>query len=164
MERLFGTDGIRARAGLYPLDPRTVFVLGRSIGRFFGQGSNILIGMDTRESGPDIAAQLALGLDETGCVVHFGGVLPTPAVAALTASHPELNGGVVISASHNPYMDNGIKVFRDDGTKLTDDEEDVIEDFIRVDTSSGSTRTVDLDPEEKFQKHYIERLLQSVTP
>ena len=129
-KRLFGTDGIRGVAGEPPLDAGTVAALGRALGKDLsarGLGlSPVLIGMDTRESGPSIAAQLAAGLGAEGLATQFLGVVTTPAVAYLTRTG-NYAAGVMISASHNPFLDNGIKVFGRTGFKLPDAEEREIE-------------------------------------
>ncbi len=127
-KQLFGTDGIRGVAGEFPLDPKTVYAAGLALAERIDRGT-VLIGMDTRESGPDLAELLAGGLAERGVGVEFAGVLPTAGVAHLT----EKNGfaaGVMISASHNPYQDNGLKVFGPDGYKLPDAQEAEVEDRI----------------------------------
>jgi len=130
---LFGTDGIRGVAGEPPLDARTVTALGIALGddlRRRGLAENpVLIGMDTRESGPRIAAQLAEGLRRSGVGVRFAGVVTTPGVAYLTRTGT-FSAGVMISASHNPFRDNGIKVFARTGYKLPDEEEHEIESEI----------------------------------
>jgi phosphoglucosamine mutase len=131
-KRLFGTDGIRGTAGLPPLDPRTVAALGMALAEDL-QHQNladlpVLIGMDTRESGPAIAAQLARGLG-TRVRVDFAGVLTTPGVAWLTRTG-DYAAGVMISASHNPFEDNGIKIFARTGFKLPDAEEHEVEEAI----------------------------------
>ena len=119
MRKLFGTDGIRAVAGVSPLDVRTVRAVGVALARTLGAGASVVMGMDTRESGPWIAATLAAGLREGGATVENAGVITTPAVAFLARKHG-FSAGVVISASHNPWRDNGIKVFGGDGYKLPD--------------------------------------------
>jgi phosphoglucosamine mutase len=121
---LFGTDGIRGEAGVFPLDPETLPWIGRAIGERLG--GRILIGRDTRESGLGILKRLANGIAASGAVPEDTGVLPTPAVALL-AREGGRSGGIVISASHNPYQDNGIKVFGPDGRKLDDAAEETIE-------------------------------------
>jgi phosphoglucosamine mutase len=132
-KRLFGTDGIRGVAGEPPLDAATVTALGIALGddlRRQGLAANpVLIGMDTRESGPPIAAQLAAGLGQRGVAVEFAGVVTTPGVAYLTRTGG-FAAGVMISASHNPFSDNGIKVFARTGYKLPDAEEHEIEEEI----------------------------------
>jgi phosphoglucosamine mutase len=132
-KRLFGTDGIRGVAGNPPLDPQTITALGMALGddlvrRELG-ARPVLIGMDTRESGPVIAAQLAEGLRRSGMGTLFAGVVTTPGVAYLTRTS-EFSAGVMISASHNPFEDNGIKVFAGTGYKLPDEEEHEIEEEI----------------------------------
>jgi phosphoglucosamine mutase len=132
-KRLFGTDGIRGVAGEPPLDAATVAALGIALGddlRRQGLAANpVLIGMDTRESGPRIAAQLGAGLGQRGVAVEFAGVVTTPGVAYLTRTGG-FAAGVMISASHNPFADNGIKVFARTGYKLPDAEEHEIEEEI----------------------------------
>ena len=132
-KRLFGTDGIRGVAGDPPLDPKTIAALGIALGEDLdrqGLGAKpVLIGMDTRESGPAIAAQLAEGLKSSGVDALFAGVVTTPGVAYLTRTG-NFSAGVMISASHNPFEDNGIKVFARTGYKLPDEEEHEIEEEI----------------------------------
>lgn len=120
--RLFGTDGVRGRAGAFPLDARTVRRLGSALVRSLAGGHGapaILVGRDTRESGASIERDLAFGASSAGASVVSAGVMPTPAVAHLTRSEG-FAAGLVISASHNPYHDNGIKVFSGGGEKVTD--------------------------------------------
>lgn len=119
--QLFGTDGIRAVAGEYPLDSGTVFAFGRAVGEWAGQGS-VLVGMDTRESGLTLAAAVMAGLAKAGVESEFAGVVPTPGVAWLTRTGPYA-AGIMISASHNPFQDNGLKVFGPSGYKVPDEEE-----------------------------------------
>lgn len=132
-KRLFGTDGIRGVAGQPPLDSKTVAALGIALGDDLRRrnlaAKPVLIGMDTRESGPAIAARLAHGLASTGVDVRFAGVVTTPGVAYLTRCG-DFSAGVMISASHNPFEDNGIKVFAHSGYKLPDAEEHEIEEEI----------------------------------
>ena len=128
-KQLFGTDGIRGVAGEYPLDPATVYAFGMALGDDAAAAQadpEILIGADTRESGPWIAELVAGGLASRGARVRYAGVITTPGVAYLTRTGPFL-AGVMISASHNPYRDNGLKVFGHSGFKLPDAEEDAIE-------------------------------------
>jgi phosphoglucosamine mutase len=133
-KRLFGTDGIRGVAGQPPLDPATVMALGMALGADLTRheaaaGKPVLLGMDTRESGPAIAAHLAAGLGRRGVDTAFAGVVTTPGVAYLTRTG-DFAAGVMISASHNPFADNGIKVFAKTGFKLPDAEEHEIEEEI----------------------------------
>src|ERR1700683_424838 len=132
-KRLFGTDGVRGVAGEPPLDPRTIAALGIALGddlRRQGLAARpVLVGMDTRESGPGIAAQLAEGLSRSGVDTRFAGVVTTPRGAYLTRTG-NFSAGVMISASHNPFEDNGIKVFGRTGYKLPDEEEHEIEEEV----------------------------------
>jgi len=138
---LFGTDGVRGTAGRYPLDPPTVRRLGAALVRAHvgrsdsdsGAVPRILVGRDTRESGVWIEAELAQGASGEGASVTSVGVVPTPAVAYLTRTHG-YDAGVVISASHNPFEDNGIKVFSGSGEKFTERVEREVEAII-ADTS-----------------------------
>ena len=126
--KLFGTDGIRGRAGEPPLDDRTVFAAGLALAQTVSPGrrSEVLIGMDTRESGLQLAELLAAGLEHGGVAVKFAGVMPTAGVAHLTEKDHFVSG-VMISASHNAFLDNGIKVFGPSGYKLPDEEEEHVE-------------------------------------
>jgi phosphoglucosamine mutase len=126
MKKLFGTDGIRAIAGQPPLDAPTVHAIGLALAHHLGAKPKVLLGMDTRESGPWIAATLTAGLIAGGATVESAGVITTPAVAFLAHTH-KFSAGVVISASHNPWQDNGIKLFGPDGFKLPDATEIAIE-------------------------------------
>jgi phosphoglucosamine mutase len=120
LRKLFGTDGIRGVAGEYPLDKKTVYAVGRALGHHLPDGpKRVIIGLDTRESSGWIADTLASGLRESGVQTESVGVVPTPAVAYL-AHTQGFSAGIVISASHNPWRDNGIKVFGGDGYKLPD--------------------------------------------
>jgi phosphoglucosamine mutase len=130
--QLFGTDGIRGVAGEFPLTPESTFLIGRAIGRHLRQGESagrVLLGQDTRESSRWIADRVGAGLSSAGVEVHSAGVITTPGVAYLARSR-KFNAGVVISASHNPWTDNGIKVFSGDGFKLPDAQELAIEQEI----------------------------------
>ncbi|HEV2135240.1 MAG TPA: phosphoglucosamine mutase [Terracidiphilus sp.] len=130
--KLFGTDGIRAVAGEPPLDPTTIFATGLALGHSLRKTAaepRVILGRDTRESGSWIAATLAAALRQTGAHVESAGVVTTPAVAFLARSLG-FHAGVVISASHNPWQDNGIKLFGGDGYKLPDAVELAIEDEI----------------------------------
>src|SRR5205085_5539751 len=136
MSRFFGTDGIRGRAGEPPLDAATVQKIGRAIVRALGiPGPRVLIGRDTRESGSTIEQHLAAGLAAEGAHPESAGVIPTPAVAHLARLRSGLRRrgyhlGVVISASHNPYQDNGIKVFGGAGRKFSTELEERTEAII----------------------------------
>jgi phosphoglucosamine mutase len=128
-KELFGTDGIRGVPGKEPLDDATLFATGVALGAYLKKehgGSHVLIGMDTRESGPHIAALLAAGLERAGGSTAFAGVITTPGIACLVREN-NFQAGVVISASHNPYHDNGVKLFSHEGMKFPDVEEEQIE-------------------------------------
>ncbi len=129
MRQLFGTDGIRGVAGEYPLDRRTVYAIGKALGQRLAErlpGATVVIGQDTRESSAWISAALAAGLGSSKVKVVSAGVITTPGVAYLTRTN-SMAAGIVISASHNPWKDNGIKVFGADGYKLSDVLEHAIE-------------------------------------
>ncbi|MEM7248700.1 MAG: phosphoglucosamine mutase, partial [Acidobacteriota bacterium] len=130
MGTLFGTDGIRGKAGEPPLDDDNLLRLGRAIGRVLGRSGRgtprVVIGRDTRESGPGILRELAEGLKQQGAAVRSAGVVPTPAVSLLARSD-SFDAGIAISASHNPYQDNGLKIFGNEGGKLPDELEAAIE-------------------------------------
>ncbi|HLJ28905.1 MAG TPA: phosphoglucosamine mutase [Candidatus Angelobacter sp.] len=137
MRRLFGTDGIRGIAGTYPLDPPTVYAVGRALGHHLPHGPRrVVIGQDTRESSSWIADTLCCGLRDSGAETESAGVLTTPGVAYLTHTH-NFSAGVVVSASHNPWQDNGIKVFGPDGYKLADQTELEIEQEIFAQLNSA---------------------------
>jgi phosphoglucosamine mutase len=130
--KLFGTDGVRGRAGQPPLDARTVRRLGMALVKALprtGGEVRLLVGRDTRESGERIERDLAVGATAAGATVVSAGVIPTPAVAHLTRSQG-FAAGLVISASHNPYHDNGIKVFSGGGEKFTEALEAEVEAII----------------------------------
>ena len=170
MRKLFGTDGIRAVAGEAPLDPRTVFAVGAALAGKLGKGGRqprIVLGMDTRESGPWIAATLGAGLRSAGAEVVFAGVLTTPAIAYLARRHG-FAAGVVISASHNPWEDNGIKIFGGDGYKLPDavelDMESLIEgELARTSSEHLAPAAVETLPpvDESLRTDYVGFLRES---
>lgn len=142
----FGTDGIRGVASVPPLDPETLVRIGKSIAKVFlkNKGKHrVLIGKDTRLSGYMIETALASGITAMGADVMLVGPIPTPGVAYLTRSM-RADAGIVISASHNPFEDNGIKIFASDGFKLPDDVEFEIEDLL----DSGALVGVSADPTE----------------
>jgi phosphoglucosamine mutase len=127
LRKLFGTDGIRGIAGEYPLDRKTVFTIGRALGDHLPAGPRrVVIGQDTRESSGWIADTLAAGLRMANVVVASAGVITTPGIAHI-AHTQKFSAGVVVSASHNPWRDNGIKVFGHNGYKLPDHTELEIE-------------------------------------
>jgi phosphoglucosamine mutase len=166
--KLFGTDGIRAVAGETPLDPTTIYAVGFALARSLRKTAaepKIILGRDTRESGPWIAATLAAGLREAGAHVESAGVITTPAVAFLARTHG-FHAGVVISASHNPWRDNGIKLFGGDGYKLADAVELAMEDEIlrhaaQIKTPNPASLPV-VEDNPAFQADYIQFLLDCV--
>ena len=147
MRMLFGTDGIRGVAGDPPLDEATVDAVGAALGRYLASkhgSAGVVIGQDTRESSPWIAATLSQALRGAGATVRHAGVITTPAIALLARRNFE--AGVVISASHNPWTDNGIKIFGHDGYKLSDDLEEKLEAdiFSHLHARRGSPRGDDV--------------------
>ena len=173
MKKLFGTDGIRGVAGQPPLDPPTIHAVGLALAHHLGrdhrdQPPRVLIGQDTRESSDWIAATLAAGLAAAGATVESAGVITTPAVAFLARAH-SFAAGIVISASHNPWQDNGIKLFGSDGYKLPDSIELAIEAeiFRRLasPTDNGERTTDNVSPlvNEADRVEYV-RFLRSAVP
>ena len=163
-KELFGTDGIRGVAGDYPLDPATVHAFGLALGsdlRRAAADATVLIGMDTRESGPWMAGQVAAGLAQQGVSAVSAGVITTPGVAYLTRSDAFL-AGVMISASHNPYRDNGIKVFGHSGFKLPDEEEHAIEQEIFRHAGEAPLPPLPLAPDPGLTQRYLDYLASTV--
>jgi phosphoglucosamine mutase len=166
--KLFGTDGIRAVAGAYPLDANTIYATGLALGHSLRKMSaepRVILGRDTRESGPRIAATLAAGLRETVVSVESAGIVPTPAVAFL-ARRQGFQAGVVISASHNPWQDNGIKLFGGDGFKLADAVEMAMEAEILHHAANSAAPDVGTLPtvedNAQLQADYIQFLIDCV--
>ena len=127
-KRIFGeTDGIRAEVGKSPLRPNVMHNLGRAIAKHFN-GGVALLGRDTRESGEWMREDMELGLKECGAKVEDLEVLPTPAVQKIVSIRDDVSCGIMLTASHNPATDNGVKVFAADGDKLPDEEELEVED------------------------------------
>ena len=127
MGRYFGTDGIRGKAKVTLLD-ETVYRIGKFVGNYY-KDARIIIGMDTRISSRDFEEDLCKGMVESGAEVYLLGYCSTPCLA-FTTMNEKFSCGVMISASHNPYTDNGIKIFASDGFKIKDDIEGLIEDYI----------------------------------
>ena len=172
MRKLFGTDGIRAVAGQTPLDPRTIHAVGVALAHHVakpgvgaGAQPKVILGMDTRESSEWIAAAITGGLRDGGATVESAGVITTPAIAFLTRAHG-FSAGIVISASHNPWQDNGIKVFGPDGYKLPDATELAIEDeiFRQLETAPQDAAIHSAAPavEEADRAEYVRALLAAV--
>jgi phosphoglucosamine mutase len=162
---LFGTDGIRGVAGEYPLDPKTANAVGTALGQWVLQSNQerrVVIGMDTRESGSWIAAEVAGGLEGRGISVNFAGITTTPGVAYLAKTGP-FAAGVMISASHNPYSDNGIKLIGHSGYKLPDQQEELLEASIFAllrDGAASSPATLRVDT--GLDRAYIEHLASTL--
>ena len=127
--RYFGTDGVRGRVGESPITPQFIMHLGYAAGKVLSKGGRgrpaVILGKDTRISGYMLESALMAGFCAAGVDVHVTGPLPTPAIAYLMRALL-LTAGVVLSASHNPYEDNGIKFFSADGNKLPDETEEAI--------------------------------------
>jgi phosphoglucosamine mutase len=165
MGRLFGTDGVRGKAGEYPLDTQTIRRLGAALARALGHdspGVRFLAGRDTRESGEWIERELAAGIASEGGTLTSAGVIPTPAIAYLT---PRMGytAGAVISASHNPFGDNGIKVFSGTGEKFTErleaDVESIMAQLGEVGAGSGpAAEQID------YRSNYTSHLLGILPP
>jgi phosphoglucosamine mutase len=164
-KELFGTDGIRGVPSTPPLDDATLYAIGRSLGNYLKQTSpaaRVLIGMDTRESGPHIAALLAAGLDNAGASIDFAGVITTPGVACLVRQRG-FQAGVVISASHNPFPDNGVKLFSGAGMKFPDAVEEILEEDIFKHRHQTPPRIPPpLTPDETLDAKYLEFLRSRV--
>ena len=159
--QLFGTDGIRGVAGEYPLEPRLVYAFGTALANWaseHGTEPEVVIGMDTRESGQWLAETVAGGLARRGVKTRFAGLITTPGVAYLTRVETFV-AGVMISASHNPYRDNGLKVFDHSGFKLPDEQEHRLEDeiFKLLDSSSGS-EPLPLEVDRGLDARYVDFL------
>jgi phosphoglucosamine mutase len=166
MGRLFGTDGVRGKAGEYPLDPATVRRLGAALARALGGGKEtvrFLAGRDTRESGGWIERELAFGIRSQGGILTSAGVIPTPAIAYLT---PRMGytAGVVISASHNPFEDNGIKVFSGAGEKFTETLEQRVEAIVADDSWAVVTGDAAAVEEIDYRTAYVGHLLEILPP
>jgi len=148
-KKLFGTDGIRAVAGEFPLDPRTIQALGQALVRVLranGLQPAVVIGRDTRESGPWMERSFVQGFSSRGGTAVSAGVIPTSAISLLTAKRG-FAAGVVLSASHNPFQDNGIKIFAPAGIKIPDEWETVLEEDVL--TSGHESPAGDGRAEEK---------------
>jgi phosphoglucosamine mutase len=161
--KLFGTDGMRGKAGHYPLDQETVFKVGKAVGALLqkvhsdGQ-PQVVLGEDTRESGRQISRVLAAGIRSSGTRLLYAGVITTPGVAFLTRHHG-FTAGIMVSASHNPYYDNGIKVFSNSGFKLSDAQELEIEQAMERDQAGGGPyQQEDLSTEPEFLREYVNYL------
>jgi len=169
MRKLFGTDGIRGVAGQSPLDSKTIYAVGLALAHQVKASNShpkLLLGMDTRESSNWIAAVLSAGITDGGAKVENAGVITTPAIAYLARKHG-FDAGVVISASHNPWQDNGIKVFGGNGYKLPDETELRMEEeiFRRLDgVTEPDTSALTAPPvNAQFRADY-ENFLRAAVP
>lgn len=163
--QFFGTDGIRGVPGTPPLDDSTLFALGVSVAAFLHRdhpSPHALIGTDTRESGPHIASVVAAGLAHGGASVSFAGVLTTPGVACLVRQN-DYHAGVVVSASHNPYQDNGVKLFSHAGMKFPDSVEEDIEDgILKLQSEKPATASPNLKSDDSLHHQYLDFLRSRV--
>lgn len=162
--KLFGTDGIRGKAGTAPLIPETVARVGAALVRAFngdqGRVHRFVIGRDTRESGTWIEQKLAHGLTSQGATVISAGVVPTPAIAHLARTEG-FDAGIVISASHNPFEDNGIKVFGGSGTKLAEQMERAVESLVADASWSVPAAAGRIERDRgDLCSHYVQHLLK----
>jgi phosphoglucosamine mutase len=164
-KELFGTDGIRGIPGTPPLDDATLYATGRSLGGYLKRehgSAHVLIGMDTRESGPHIASLLAAGLNQAGATVAFAGVITTPGVACLVRQN-DFQAGVVISASHNPFQDNGVKLFSHAGMKFPDAVEEELEaDIFKHRGETAAKNPPHLSTDESLDAEYLKFLRSKV--
>lgn len=165
MKKLFGTDGVRGPAGEFPLDEKTVFTIGRSLARQFraqlGRDPRFVTGRDTRESGPWIEEAFHAGAHAEKAVCESAGVITTPGVAFFTREF-DFDAGIVISASHNPFEDNGIKIFSPTGKKIDESTERLIENDIFDNAGDvieiHSPDEVDVSRAAEFRERYLDYL------
>ncbi len=169
MKKLFGTDGMRGEAGSFPLDAATIEIFGASLARRLteklGRAPAIVIGRDTRESGAWLEQALIAGMTRAGAAPRSAGVITTPGVAFLARTLPT-DAGVVISASHNPYRDNGIKIFAPSGRKLDEETERLIESdvFAESKTVAGYVTAVETNAGDvaDLQSRYADFLASEI--
>jgi phosphoglucosamine mutase len=163
VKKRFGTDGIRGVAGEFPLDHATVSIIAQSVARRFqerlGRAPAFLIGRDTRESGEGIETAFTAGSRSVGAKCKSAGVMTTPGVAWLTGAF-KFDAGIVISASHNPFQDNGLKVFLPSGRKLGSEDEILIENDVASGETAGAEKNVEVDVSQvdEFQEAYVRHL------
>ena len=166
MDKLFGTDGIRGAAGKYPLDFSSIYALGSALVDLLnknGFSSNILIGRDTRESGVWLEEALFQGIKHKQGKPASAGIIPTSAVSFLARKH-SFAAGIVISASHNPYQDNGIKIFSSDGMKISEEWESELEAAIHNSGQDVSPHNISGAPQSSLRKDYPEFLMSRFSP
>jgi phosphoglucosamine mutase len=166
--KLFGTDGLRGHAGEFPLDPSSVRLIGEELGRLAKKENRpAVVGGDTRESTPELLAELAAGIRASGGQVRCAGTITTPGVAELVLALGA-SSGVSVSASHNPWQDNGIKIFGSDGKKWPDAWENELENALlarRPDAAASSARSAEpvLEADPRLAAAYLERLEKRIT-
>lgn len=160
MEKLFGTDGIRAIAGEFPLDYSSVYTLGKALVNLFEEERlppKVIIGRDTRESGLWLEQAITQGIIEGQGTALSAGIIPTSAISFLTKKHA-FSAGIVISASHNPYQDNGIKIFSSQGMKISSEWEEKLERAIREETREVRKESIAAAPSPSFGEEYMDFL------
>ncbi|MGB8951268.1 MAG: phosphoglucosamine mutase [Candidatus Aminicenantales bacterium] len=157
MQKLFGTDGIRAVAGQFPLDYISLFTLGHALIRLLranGLEPRVIIGRDTRESGAWIEEALVHGIKDSGGTPFSAGIIPTSSISFLTKKHC-FAAGIVISASHNPYQDNGIKIFGSEGIKISEEWENKLEKEIFASQRIARKEKIQIRPVPSFLEDYL---------
>ena len=165
-KELFGTDGIRGLPGTAPLDDQTLYAIGRALGKYLLEREarpRVLIGMDTRESGMKLAQRIAAGLKEGGIEFRCGGVITTPGIACIVRLE-RFSAGIVLSASHNPYHDNGVKLFAGSGMKFPDEVEESLEAESGRYRGTAAAVTLDCDAAEIIGEDYLEYLRSRAIP
>ena len=167
MKKLFGTDGIRGKAGEFPLDEQTIATIGRSLAELsrerLDRTPRFVTGRDTRESGEWIEAAFHAGAMSAGAEICSAGIITTPGVAFVTG-HGNFDGGIVVSASHNPFEDNGIKIFNPSGKKAHEGTESEIEKEIYESPSIAVDRVeIDLSKCAEFRETYLKHLESGFT-
>jgi phosphoglucosamine mutase len=164
-KQLFGTDGIRGIPGTFPLDDPTLYRAGHALGEYLCRTEpkpRVLIGMDTRESGPHIAGEIAAGLAAAGVQIASAGIITTPGVACVVRLKG-FSAGIVISASHNPYHDNGVKLFSSRGMKVPDEIEEQLENEI-LNGHAGVGPEAQVKADTSLDEAYLEFLRGRVLP
>ncbi|HAV42871.1 TPA: phosphoglucosamine mutase [bacterium] len=167
-KKLFGTDGIRGRVDVWPMTPEFILKIGKVLAHVLHKEKErrVFIAKDTRKSGDVLEAALAAGLASEGVDILLGGIIPTPGVAYLTREY-KITSGVVISASHNPYQDNGLKFFGPDGFKLSDRTEKEIEEMI-LSRETDLPRITEgwgrIQRDREAKTLYLEFLKQTIPP
>lgn len=160
MNKLFGTDGIRAVAGEYPLDYSSVYTLGKTLISILQENERepkVIIGKDTRESGDWLEGALSQGIRDNQGVVVSAGIIPTSAISFLTKKH-SLSAGIVISASHNPFYDNGIKIFSSQGIKISDKIESKLEKAIVTTPKIQKKEKIKISANPSLRQEYLDFL------